>query len=120
MSKYLIDVNLPYYFGLWNNQDFIHLKDIDDEVVKLQNQLISVEEFTKIQNQFENAFVDKNNRMLGVAENLADGYTFYKNTNNLNTELDEIRKVTRQDIMNAAKKYLNRNQRVVLYYLPKK
>jgi zinc protease len=55
-----------------------------------------------------------------VAENLADGYTFYKNTNNLNTELDEIRKVTRQDIMNAAKKYLNRNQRVVLYYLPKK
>ncbi len=96
------------------------LKDIDDEVVKLQNQLISVEEFTKIQNQFENAFVDKNNRMLGVAENLADGYTFYKNTNNLNTELDEIRKVTRQDIMNAAKKYLNRNQRVVLYYLPKK
>ena len=96
------------------------LKDIDDEVVKLQNQLISVEEFTKIQNQFENAFVDNNNRMLGVAENLAAGYTFYKNTNNLNTELDEIRKVTRQDIMNAAKKYLNKNQRVVLYYLPKK
>ncbi len=96
------------------------LKDIDDEVVKLQNQLISLEEFTKIQNQFENAFVDKNNRMLGVAENLADGYTFYKNTNNINTELDEIRKVTRQDIMNVAKKYLNKNQRVVLYYLPKK
>ena len=96
------------------------LKDIDDEVMKLQNQLISAEEFTKIQNQFENAFVDKNNRMLGVAENLADGYTFYKNTNNINTELDEIRKVTRQDIMNVAKKYLNKNQRVVLYYLPKK
>ena len=96
------------------------LKDIDDEIVKLQNQLISVEEFTKIQNQFENAFVDKNNRMLGVAENLADGYSFYKNTNNINTELDEIRKVTRQDIMNVAKKYLNKNQRVVLYYLPKK
>ena len=96
------------------------LKDIDDEIVKLQNQLISVEEFTKIQNQFENAFVDKNNRMLGVAENLADGYSFYKNTNNINTELDEIRKVTQQDIMNVAKKYLNKNQRVVLYYLPKK
>ncbi len=96
------------------------LKDIDDEVIKLQNQLITADEFTKLQNQFENDFVDKNNRMLGVAENLADGYTFYKNTNEINTELDELRKITRQDIMNVAKKYLNKNQRVVLYYLPKK
>ncbi|MEI7734719.1 MAG: pitrilysin family protein [Ferruginibacter sp.] len=96
------------------------LKDIDEEVNKLQNQLITADEFTKLQNQFENDFVDKNNRMLGVAENLADGYTFYKNTNEINTELDELRKITRQDIMNVAKKYLNKNQRVVLYYLPKK
>ena len=56
--------------------------------------------------------------MLGKAENLASGYTFYNNTNHLNTELEEIRKVTKQDIQNVAKKYLNKNQRVVLYYLP--
>jgi len=30
MAKYLIDANLPYYFGLWNNPTFIHLRDIDD------------------------------------------------------------------------------------------
>lgn len=30
MAKYLIDANLPYYFALWNNPDFIHQKDIDD------------------------------------------------------------------------------------------
>lgn len=97
------------------------LKDMDEEVAKLQNQLISEQEFQKLQNQFENDFLDKNNRMLGVAENLADGYTFHnKNTNKINTELEEIRKVTRQDIQNVAKKYLNPNQRVILYYLPKK
>lgn len=96
------------------------LKDMDEEVVKLQKTLISEEEFKKLQNQYENEYVDKNNRMLGVAENLADGYTFYKNTNQVNTELDEIRKITRQDIQNVAKKYLNSNQRVLLYYLPKK
>lgn len=96
------------------------IKDMDDEIVKLQNELISEKEFTKIQNQFENQFVDKNNRMLGVAENLADGYTFYKNTNNINTELEELRKISRQDIQNVAKKYMNKNQRVLLYYLPKK
>ena len=58
--------------------------------------------------------------MLGVAENLADGYTFYKNTNAINTELEELRQITRQDIQNVAKKYLNKNQRILLYYLPKK
>ena len=96
------------------------LKDMDDEVVKLQTTLITEAEFTKLQNQFENDFIGKNSKMLGVAENLANGYTFYKNTNNINTELEEIRKITRQDIQEVAKKYLNRNQRVVLYYLPKK
>ena len=96
------------------------LKDMDDEVVKLQNTLITEAEFTKLQNQFENDFIGKNSKMLGVAENLANGYTFYKNTNNINTELEEIRKITRQDIQDVAKKYLNKNQRAVLYYLPKK
>ena len=58
--------------------------------------------------------------MLGIAENLANGYTFYKNTNNINIELEEIRTITRQDIQDVAKKYLNKNQRTVVYYLPKK
>jgi zinc protease len=96
------------------------LRDMDEEVAKLQTELISMDEFNKLQNQFENNFLDKNIRMLGVAENLADGFTFYKNTNNINTELDEIRKVTREDIQAVAKKYLNPNQRVILYYLPNK
>ncbi len=97
------------------------LKDMDDEIVKLQNELISETEFTKIRNQQENNFIGKNAKMLGVAENLADGYIFQnKNTNHLNEELDEVRKITRKDIQDVVKKYLNKNQRVVLYYLPKK
>jgi predicted Zn-dependent peptidase len=94
---------------------------MDDEIVKLQNEAISETEFTKIRNQFENNYIGKNARMLGVAENLADGYIFQnKNTNHVNEELEEVRKITRQDIQTVAKKYLNKNQRVVLYYLPKK
>jgi predicted Zn-dependent peptidase len=109
-------------FALPNNNTPLDtlLKDMDDEVVKLQTTLISEAEFTKLQNQFENDFIGKNSKMLGVAENLANGYTFHKNTNNINTELEEIRKITRQDIQDVAKKYLNKKQRVVVYYLPKK
>ena len=97
------------------------LKDMDDEIAKLQTTLISEDEFTKIRNQYENEFISKNDKMLGIAENLADSYTFHnKNTNYINEEIDEVRKVTREDIQNVAKKYLNKNQRVVVYYLPKK
>ncbi|MCG8328590.1 MAG: DUF5615 family PIN-like protein [Chitinophagales bacterium] len=31
MKKYIIDVNLPYYFSIWNDQDYIHMKDLNDE-----------------------------------------------------------------------------------------
>lgn len=118
----LEDYGAYFTYALPNNETPLDtlVKDMDDEIVKLQTELISEKEFTKLQNQFENEYVDKNNRMLGVAENLADGYTFYKNTNAINTELEELRKITRQDIQNVAKKYMNKNQRVLLYYLPKK
>ena len=96
------------------------LKNIVKEVAKVQDSLISETEYTKLQNQFENSYVGANSKMLGVAENLANGYTFFHNTNQINSELDEIRKITRQDLQNVAKKYLNKNQRLVLYYLPKK
>ena len=29
MVKYLIDVNLPYFFKLWRSEEFIHQNDID-------------------------------------------------------------------------------------------
>ncbi|WP_346237620.1 pitrilysin family protein [Niabella insulamsoli] len=96
------------------------LEDMDEEIARLQNALISDEEFTKLQNQAENDFVSSNNAMQGIAESLANGYTFHGNTNYLNTELDRIKSITRQDIQDVAKKYLNKNQRVVIYYLPKK
>jgi predicted nuclease of predicted toxin-antitoxin system len=28
---FIIDANLPYYFSLWKNADFIHLRDLNDE-----------------------------------------------------------------------------------------
>lgn len=97
------------------------LKDIDTEVVRLQTDLISESEFRKLQNQFENSYISANSKMLGVAENLASGYTFQnKNTNDINEELDKVKSITREEIREVARKYLNKNQRVVLYYLPKK
>lgn len=94
------------------------LADIDKEVADLQKNLISEQEYQKLQNQFENDFINSNTTMLGVAENLSSGYTFYKNTNKVNEELKEIKAVTREKIREVAAKYLTKDNRVVLYYLP--
>ena len=40
--------------------------------------------------------------------------------NSINNEIDIYRSITREDIRDVAKKYLNPNQRAVLEYLPKK
>ena len=31
MPRFLIDVNLPYYFSLWNAEAYVHQRDINDE-----------------------------------------------------------------------------------------
>lgn len=96
------------------------LQDIDNEVADLQKNLISDLEYKKLQNQFENSFINSNTTMLGVAQNLANGYMFQNNTNHVNEELNQIRAVTREKIREVAAKYLTKNNRVVLYYLPQK
>jgi len=32
MHRFLVDANLPYRFSIWNDPEFIHLKDIDDSL----------------------------------------------------------------------------------------
>jgi predicted Zn-dependent peptidase len=89
------------------------------EVEKVKNELISEREFQKVRNQIENDFVLGNSSVVGIAESLADYHVYFGDANLINTEIDNYMKVTREDIMNVAKKYLNKENRVVLYYLPK-
>lgn len=95
------------------------LHEIDEEVEKLRTTLISEQDLEKLKNQAESQIVTQNQRMIGVATNLANSYVFHKNTDYVNQELNSYKKITREQIRDVAKKYLNPNQRVVLYYLPK-
>jgi zinc protease len=94
-------------------------KAMDNEIELLQNELISELEYQKLQNAFETEFYSSNSSMAGIAEALANNYVYFGNTNLINSELERYKKVTREDIREAAKKYFNANQRVILYYLPK-
>ncbi len=108
-------------FALPNNNTPLSelLSDIDEEIAKVQDSLISESDYQKLLNSFENDYVSNNTRMLSVAGNLSENYMMYHNTGHINDELNEYRKISRQEMMEVTKKYLNKNQRVVLYYLPK-
>ena len=93
---------------------------IDAEVDRLKNELITEEEFQKLKNQMESEFINNYSTMAGIAENLANYHVYYGDANLINTELERYMKVTREDIMRVAKTYFVKENRVVLYYLPKK
>ena len=93
-------------------------QEMDEEIERLQTELISEREYEKLQNQIEANFVAQNSNMEGIALSLADNYTFYKDTNLINKAIDHYRAITREDIREAARKYLDKKQRLDLNYLP--
>ena len=72
----------------------------------------------KLQNSLETQFVNRNASIEGIANSLSDYYTFYGDTGLINSELDIYRSITKEEIRDVAKKYLNSNQRVIVDYLP--
>lgn len=94
--------------------------DIDVEIKKLQTNLISEEDYQKLQNQYENQFVNQNSSIQGIASSLATNHVLMGDTNLINKELDIYRSITREDLRAAAQKYLNTNQRVIINYVPEK
>ena len=94
------------------------LSEIDEEIEKVKNELITDRDLEKLQNSLETQFVNRNASIEGIANSLSDYYTFYGDTGLINSELDIYRSITKEEIRDVAKKYLNSNQRVIVDYLP--
>lgn len=92
---------------------------MQEELDDVKNNLLSEREFKKIKNQIENRFVSRNSSVAGIAESLANYHVYFGDANLINTEIERYMEVTREDIKEVANKYLNKENRVVLYYLPK-
>lgn len=93
-------------------------KAMDEEVNKIVNEGITDEELQKCKNQVENDFISQNQRVLGIVENLANYHVYFGDANLINKELDRYMKLTKNDLVAAAKKYFKKDNRLVLYYLP--
>jgi len=90
---------------------------LNAEIEKLY-ELIAEDEFqmAKAAKEYELAFGLTS--LSNIAEGLANGYTYFKDAGRINNELENYNSITREDLRNAARKYLNKNNRVVLHYLP--
>lgn len=115
------DPGLSFVIGLANMgvaPDDLEMA-IDAEIQKIQTELITENEYQKLRNQIESEFIQSNSGVAGIAESLANYRMYFGDTNLINTEIDRYLDVTKEDIMNVAKKYFVPDNRVVLYYLPK-
>lgn len=93
--------------------------EMEMEVAKVRTDLISENDYQKLQNKFENRYVNSNSSVEGIAGTLATSYMLYGDTDLINKEIDIFRSITREEILAVAAKYLQPNQRVVIDYLPK-
>lgn len=92
---------------------------MDAQIEKLKTELISEEEFEKLQNKMENMFVDANSTQSGITNSLANFYVLYDGkTDLINKEKDIYKEITREEIKEVANKYLKTNERLDLDYLP--
>ncbi len=95
------------------------VNQMEEEISKVREELISENDYQKLQNKFENNYVNSNSSIEGIANSLARYYMLYGDTELINKEIDIYRSITREEIQSVAKKYLNPNQRVIIDYLPK-
>ncbi|WP_257657229.1 M16 family metallopeptidase [Parapedobacter lycopersici] len=92
---------------------------IDEQINKVIAHGITEEDFQKLRAQIENAIVSQHASVAGIAESLAEAWTFFGDANEINNEMEKYDRVTREDIQRVAQQYLARDGRVVLHYLPK-
>ena len=92
--------------------------NIDEEIERLKSDLISDREYEKLQNEFENSFISTNSSMSGIANSLASYYLLHDNVNLINERLDIYKSITKEEIREVANKYLIKDSRAVIDYLP--
>ncbi len=102
-----------------NSLDSI-VEEIDEEIKKIQNDLISDRDFKKLQNKFELNYINSNSNLDNIARSLSVYYAIHGNTDLINSGIDIYRSITKEEIRSVAKNLLNKDRRLILKYMPQK
>jgi predicted Zn-dependent peptidase len=91
----------------------------DDILERIKNGNISDEEIQKAKNKLETGYFAKFSSSVFLSEKLSEYKTLFGNYESLINEINMYESINRNNIINISNKYLNKNQRVNLSYLPK-
>jgi predicted Zn-dependent peptidase len=105
---------------LSNNTNFdVANKAIEEELQKLQTNLVEEKELQKVKNKVESSLVFSEMNILNKAMNLAY-YELLGDANKINTEIINYQQVTTQEILETANYYLSTTNCSTLFYKAKK
>ncbi|MDI9338474.1 MAG: pitrilysin family protein [Alphaproteobacteria bacterium] len=115
------DGGLLVFYGIANIEQSPEIiqNDMEDVFNEISSRLVSEKDFEKAKNEYETNFITSRNSMLKIAEGLSKNELFLGNADNFNKDIKSIQSVTRQDVLDCAKRYLVAKNRVVLFYVPK-
>lgn len=91
---------------------------INTEIDKMRTELVSEDEFQMAIAAKEYQIATSLSSLDDIVETFCNEYTYFKDASRINKQLGFYENITREDIRNVAQKYLTKNNRVVLYYLP--
>jgi predicted Zn-dependent peptidase len=113
------------FYGTFPNQGYVQatlqpeeLAPIQLEIDKIQKEIISEKDYQKIQNNLENINVSSLGSVSGISQSLASYHNIHGDASMINKISEILRSISREEIKAAANKYLDKNQRLIMEYLP--
>ncbi len=90
-----------------------------NEIASLKTKLVSDKELRKVKNQMMMDYVEGLNTIDGKAQTLAINEILFGDYQRFFVDLENYQKVSREDILRVARKYLDVNKRVTAILIPK-
>lgn len=90
----------------------------DDIMAEIKNGMITDKEIEKAINKLETGFYQRFNSFIYLSEKLSEYKILLGDYNKLLDEINIFRKINKEKVINVANKYLNKNKRVNLSYIP--
>jgi predicted Zn-dependent peptidase len=101
----------------------VDTKDVEaaiyDEITRLQKEPIADWELQKAKNGARRAFINGLQSSLNRANTIGQYAVYYNDPNLINTRLDKVMAVTKEDVLRVANKYLVPTNRTVVITVPK-
>lgn len=91
-------------------------KAFTEEIKKLGDEGPTAQELEKAKNKLVMDILQDRETASGKAQAIGRAFIYQNNAKAVNTDVDELQRVTAEDVMNVIKKYMQPNTRAVIYY----